>query len=220
MVKIGVPAPSAAEIWAYGTRTLTGFTGKPRTDLVGSDSAIWTHPTRTLTRFTGTPRIDLVGSNNTIWFHPTRRLTDSTNLEDLVYTTRDVNIYPGAAYPPSFQSPTTAWAWGSWVELVPANTITSDFIVLGLVITFPIGMVVRRFLIQLGYGAAGAETPAISLAGHWQTNGAVQVPISQFYPLPIPRKFAANTRLSVRATDDDPTAGLYEARLVYMLLPL
>jgi len=42
MVKIGVPAPSAAEIWAYGTRTLTGFTGTPRSDLVGADEAIYT----------------------------------------------------------------------------------------------------------------------------------------------------------------------------------
>jgi len=50
MVKIGVPAPSAADIWAYGTRTLTGFTGTPRTDLVGSDSAIWAHATRELTK--------------------------------------------------------------------------------------------------------------------------------------------------------------------------
>jgi len=42
MVKIGVPAPSAAVIWAYGTRTLTGFTGTPRSDLVGADEAIYT----------------------------------------------------------------------------------------------------------------------------------------------------------------------------------
>jgi len=50
MVKIGVPAPSAADIWAYGTRTLTGFTGTPRSDLVGSDAAIWAHATRELTK--------------------------------------------------------------------------------------------------------------------------------------------------------------------------
>jgi len=29
---------TAAEVWSYGTRTLTGFTGQPRTDLLGEDA--------------------------------------------------------------------------------------------------------------------------------------------------------------------------------------
>jgi hypothetical protein len=32
-----------AEVWAYGTRTLTGFTGTPRTDLIGADESLDTH---------------------------------------------------------------------------------------------------------------------------------------------------------------------------------
>jgi len=71
-----------ADIWAYGTRTLTGFTGTPRSDLVGLDEALYTRldvavstrsshtaadvwgvVTRTLTGFTGTPRIDLLGED-------------------------------------------------------------------------------------------------------------------------------------------------------------
>jgi len=70
------------DVWEYGTRTLTGFTGTPRSDLVGLDEAIytrldvavstrsshtaadvWAVTTRTLTGITGTPRIDLLGED-------------------------------------------------------------------------------------------------------------------------------------------------------------
>ena len=76
-----------AEVWAYATRTLTGFTGTPRIHLMGEDADfeagtgarkaridvaistrsshtaadVWGVATRTLTGFTGTPRSDLLG---------------------------------------------------------------------------------------------------------------------------------------------------------------
>jgi len=72
----------ATDVWAYATRTLTGFTGTPRSDLVGLDEAvytrldvavstrsshaaadIWAVTTRTLTGITGTPRTDLLGED-------------------------------------------------------------------------------------------------------------------------------------------------------------
>lgn len=82
-------AATAAEVWAYGTRTLTGFTGTPRVDLLGEDADfeagtgtrksyldaaistrsshaaadVWAVTTRTLTGFTGTPRTDLLGED-------------------------------------------------------------------------------------------------------------------------------------------------------------
>jgi len=79
------PRPAtAAEVWAYGTRTLTGITGTPRSDLVGADQAIYTRldvavstrsshsaadvwgvATRELTGITGTPRTNLLGVDAT-----------------------------------------------------------------------------------------------------------------------------------------------------------
>jgi hypothetical protein len=75
-------AATPAEVWAYGTRTLTGFTGTPRSDLVGLDQTIytrldvavstrsshtaadvWAVTTRTLTSLAGQPRIDLLGED-------------------------------------------------------------------------------------------------------------------------------------------------------------
>jgi len=69
-------------VWTYATRQLTGFTGTPRSDLVGVDETIytrldvavstrsshtagdiWAVTTRTLTAFTGTPRVDLLGED-------------------------------------------------------------------------------------------------------------------------------------------------------------
>lgn len=75
-------AAVAAAVWGYSTRELTGFTGQPRTDLVGANEPIytrldvavstrsshtvadiWGHTTRTLTGLTGQPRIDLLGED-------------------------------------------------------------------------------------------------------------------------------------------------------------
>jgi len=47
---VAPPGVTAESIWTYVSRTLTGFTGTPRSDLVGSDSAIWAHATRELTK--------------------------------------------------------------------------------------------------------------------------------------------------------------------------
>lgn len=78
-----------AAIWTYATRTLTGFTGTPRTDLMGEDANfeagtgarkaridvaistrsshaaadIWAVAARTITALTGTPRTDLMGED-------------------------------------------------------------------------------------------------------------------------------------------------------------
>ena len=93
------PSPSgggatAAQVWAYATRELTGLTGTPRLDLIGANESldthgyttvragkldqldaaissrsshvaadIWAVVTRELTGITGTPRTDLIGSN-------------------------------------------------------------------------------------------------------------------------------------------------------------
>lgn len=86
---VGTPP---ADIWGYGTRTLSGITGTPRSDLLGEDATfeagvgarkakidnvdaaitsrsshaaadIWAVVTRELTGITGTPRTDIIGEN-------------------------------------------------------------------------------------------------------------------------------------------------------------
>jgi hypothetical protein len=81
-----------ADVWTYATRTLTGFTGQPRIDLIGADESldthgytsaraanldrldvavssrataadVWGYATRTLTSLAGQPRIDIMGED-------------------------------------------------------------------------------------------------------------------------------------------------------------
>jgi len=138
----------------------------------------------------------------------------------LVYTTKVINMYPGAAGSVICASPTTAWAWGSWVELVPAGKITSDFIVLGLVIDPRTETDTREFALQLGSGAPGAESPDITLGGY-HLGGTTGITVKGwFIPVPIPRKYAANTRLAVKAADSAPTAYYYAVKVVFIELPL
>lgn len=54
---------TAASVWSVAARTLTAFTGQPRTDLVGADNTIWAQATRTITGLTGQPRTDLLGED-------------------------------------------------------------------------------------------------------------------------------------------------------------
>lgn len=81
-----------AVIWSYSTRTLTGFTGQPRIDLIGANESldehgytkeranklenldatissrattaeVWSYSSRTLTTLAGQPRVDLLGED-------------------------------------------------------------------------------------------------------------------------------------------------------------
>ena len=82
--KIG--GATAADVWAYATRSLTdkaGFTisgTKTTLDALNDITAasVWVVASRTLTAFTGQPRTDLVGSDNAVWAYATRELTGIT----------------------------------------------------------------------------------------------------------------------------------------------
>ena len=85
---------TAAEVWAYASRELTGITGTPRTNIIGADESfdthgyttvragkidqldaaissrsshsaanVWAVAARTITAFTGQPRTDLLGED-------------------------------------------------------------------------------------------------------------------------------------------------------------
>jgi len=114
--------------------------------------------------------------------------------------TKDILMYPLNADPVSFTlgDGVTEWAWGAWKEVVPANTITKDFVIIG-VIHKAHSTETLDFAVQLGVGLAGAETPIISYGGkfryvssagyYWETT-----PIM----FPTPRKVSANSRIAVR----------------------
>jgi len=86
-------------------------------------------------------------------------------------------------------------AWGTpgaYSEFVAANNITTDYEVAGL--TFYIGTVNNNHSeIELGTGAGGSET----VIGTFPlAHATASLPL--WYPLPVPLKVTANTRLAAR----------------------
>jgi len=69
MPRISDPPISPKEIWEYATRTLTAFTGTPRSDLLGTDEPV---STSTVTRLANLDKLDVRLSENFIGrFDPT-----------------------------------------------------------------------------------------------------------------------------------------------------
>jgi len=136
-----------------------------------------------------------------------------------ILTEKEIEIYPLTSTPPNVVS-SGVWGWGSWTQIVPPNTITRDFIIVGVVIEIESLAAGRLFNIQLGVGAAGAESSIITVAGRYVVDTAAgRRLLSAYYPLPIPRKIDANSRISARASDD--TGGLgYKVWIQYIELPL
>jgi len=131
-----------------------------------------------------------------------RRIYDNLDakISELGAITKDILMYPLNADPVSFTlgDGVTEWAWGAWREVVPANTITKDFVIIG-VIHGAYSTETLDFAVQLGVGLAGAETPIISYVGIFRSVSSAgsywETPSLMF---PTPRKVSANSRIAVR----------------------
>jgi len=141
----------------------------------------------------------------------------------LGYTTKDIKCYPNAAAGPTIASPATAWAWSGWTELVPADTITSDFVITHVVLLEdPVAAVDTRhqMVIELGVGGAGSEDTIVSIPVTYLIDSAVGHTAPWVIPLPVPRKVSANSRVSIRVTDSVAAARTYGGvKIVYIELP-
>jgi len=107
------------------------------------------------------------------------------------------DCYPGAANAVSVDSGLTAWVWGDWVELIAADVVTADFLIIGGLFTHYLVQGKVDSLFEVGVGASESES------------GIIQIPLFFFYESeagwseasPVffwPRKVAANSRISVR----------------------
>jgi len=137
-----------------------------------------------------------------------------------IYTTKDIQIYPLLDRPVVFSSAATAWTWGGWIEVIPPNTITADFLIAGILITIGNPDVAREFDIQIGVGVAGQETPIITWSGshvYWSTSGAISFFTTTAFS--IPRKVPANSRIAVRAADSIATPLRYRCKIQFIKLP-
>ena len=130
------------------------------------------------------------------------------------YTDELIKSYPAAAAGVQPVSSATLWTFGSWLELVPVNTITKDFDIHAVPFLFPpVGLtkdVRYQGVIQLGIGPSTSEVPIISLPVTFLSDTLVgHVPEKQIYTLPVPRRVPANTRVVVRAANSGSVALTY-----------
>lgn len=134
-------------------------------------------------------------------------------------TTNRYLSYPAALAGISLVSPTSAWVFGSYVELVAASGITVDFYICGFVwLTFPTYTVDTTIetLFEVATGASSSEVLAVQFPSTWRIDSAAgHMPLPQII-LPEPKFVAANTRLSARVANSGTVAATYAGfKLLY-----
>lgn len=118
-------------------------------------------------------------------------------------TTKRYLSYPAAAAGISrASSGSTAWSFSAYTELVPVNTITSDFTIAGFTFVWhtPAASadVTYEAIFEIATGATSSEVLAVQIPASIRADTVAGYTPSQFIVLPEPKEIAANTRLSVR----------------------
>lgn len=118
-------------------------------------------------------------------------------------TTNRYLAYPAAAAGISrASSGSTAWSYSAYTEVVPVNTITSDFYLAGLTWCWhtPVAAVdtTYEWIIEIATGGAGSEVLIAQIPASIRGDTLVGYVPSNCVILPEPKLVAANTRLSVR----------------------
>lgn len=120
-----------------------------------------------------------------------------------------VSTYPANADPVVLQATTTDWELGTWVEIIPENTITETFWIIGL----QGAMNTNRYgYVELGTGASGSESkivgvPSIDALGSLGYPGVI---------FPVPIKVAANTRIAGRLASKGTLADTIDVKVIYI----
>jgi len=115
-------------------------------------------------------------------------------------------VYPRNATDVSVSGTTTQWAWGSWIEIIPVNTITETFWIIGLAMTYYTQPVAT--IVQLGKGASGSEAAIADFK--------TRLFIDSWLTLPIPIRVAANTRIAARVAQLGATAQTLTIAVAYL----
>jgi len=135
------------------------------------------------------------------------------------YTTNVHSVYPTNASAITVTSNATAWTKGNWIEVVPASTITSNFIIDEVHVW--VSNVSVDYEYDIGFGGAGSEvvkftglvaTPAI---GSVTANCTLKTP----HKITIPVYAAANSRVAFRCSDSSGGKTI-SVKIGYYLLAL
>jgi len=218
MVKIGYKVLLAADVWTYTPRNLTNpVSASDLNNMLVGISGTATGRAAKLDEITSARLSELDPANM-----PADLDTLKARVQDKIpYTTKTLKSYTSGGPGVGISSSTSAWVWGSWTEVVPAGTITSDFIIAGVCVVIDSPTYYHDWCIQFGVGAAGAESSIIEVSGRFRYDSAAGRRIeSQIFMLPIPIKVSANSRIAARAIDSYAAALAYKVKILYMELPL
>lgn len=149
------------------------------------------------------------GANKKLLEHATYGLSALKTLIDNIVDKDAAPVkhcYPLAADFVAVAGSATEWAWGSWVEIVPEDTITEDFWVIG--IHMALGASVD-LVCQIGKGASGSESAIMDCPMRYTT-------MEKDHPTVIPIKVAANTRIAARTAQDGTGNQSAYVRVIYL----
>ena len=133
------------------------------------------------------------------------------------YKSMTSSCYPINAAAVSVSSGGSAHGDGSWVEIVPASTITKDILITGL--SAYVDSVSENHLnieIALGTGSGGSETEIIRVSHSWVYVSNVGWCPCLYIPLSIPIKVSANTRIACRIADAEAAANDFRVKINYV----
>jgi hypothetical protein len=99
--------------------------------------------------------------------------------------------HPGAGSAGVSVAAGTSNAFGAWVEIIPVNTVTVAFVIVGFAVNVAAGASLQ---IEVGRGASGAEV-TVGHTAFGRVSDAGYIP--PFF-LPKPVKVAANSRVAAR----------------------
>jgi len=126
-------------------------------------------------------------------------------------STPHIQTYPKLATSVTVSTGVAAWAEGSWTEIIPANTITEPFWLLGIYWT----PTTYDGIMEIGTGASGSEVEIANIPSfsHYTTSHgyAFLQPISLLKHIKIP----ANTRVAARVADTHTALTAHGLKLLY-----
>lgn len=139
-------------------------------------------------------------------------------------TTMRVLAYPALANGISLTASATAWTWpASYTQIVPVDTITSTFYIVGATFSLAANPTVDIRLamnLSLGKGAAASETEIVQFSAAYfhDSNGHSGVD-NFFMDLPEPVEVAANTRIAGRVAHSEAIARVYShVKIMYEIV--
>jgi hypothetical protein len=134
------------------------------------------------------------GTNTTTWFFAASYY-EKPITGNLLTTANQVLVAPSAATGTSVASGSSAWANGSWAQVIASTA--SAIVIIGFELLTPVGA--SEWEMDIGIGSAASEVVISTLRWRWNASGGGDgCPLAYMLPIPLDN-VAISTRVAVRA---------------------